>query len=103
MTLPTIHVSCPMKFNGKSTLEGPSAKSMKACTVITKLMTCVNVKFVKSSHKVTGSGKGFLVHVMEAYRGSRGVALLILTSVQMEVNMLLQAPAILLPNKIGTF
>lgn len=51
------------------------AKSLKASTVITKLMICVDVKFVKSSHKVTDSGKGFLVHVVEAYRGSRGVAL----------------------------
>jgi len=46
---------------------------MKASTVITKLMTCVDLKFVKYSHKVTGSCKGFLVHVMEAYRGSRCV------------------------------
>ena len=58
---------------------------------------------MKSSHKVTGSGKGFLVHVMEAYRGSRGVALLIRTSVHMEVNRLLHAPAILLPNKNDTY
>lgn len=56
------------------------AKSMKASNAITKLMT-LDLKFVKSSHKVTGNGKGFLVHVMEVYRGSRGVVLLNLTSV----------------------
>jgi hypothetical protein len=74
-----------MEVNGKSNLEGPLAKSMKASSVITKLITCVDIKFVKSSHKVTGSGKGFLVHVIEAYRGRRDVVLFILTSVQMEV------------------
>jgi len=45
------------------------AKSMMASTVITKLWTCMDVTFVKSSNKVSDSGKGFLVHVMEAYRG----------------------------------
>jgi len=80
VTAPTTHVLCPMKVNGKSTLEGPLAKSMKASNAITKLMT-LDLKFVKSSHKVTGNGKGFLVHVMEVYRGSRGVVLLNLTSV----------------------
>lgn len=77
---------------GKSTLEGPLAKSVKAPTVSTKLMPCVDVKFVKSSHKVTGSDKGFLVHVMEAYRVRRDVALVILTSVQMEVGYLRPRP-----------
>lgn len=76
-----------MKHNGKSTHEGPLAKSKKASAVVTKLMTCVDVQFVKSSRKVTGNGKGFLVHVMEAYGRIRGVALLILTLAQMEVSM----------------
>jgi len=51
------------------TLEGPLAKSVKASTVITKLRTCVDVTFVKSFNRVPDSGKGFLVHVMEACRG----------------------------------
>jgi hypothetical protein len=86
-----------MKGNGKSTLEGPFSKPVKASAVITKLMTYVDVTFMKSSLKVTGSGKDFLVHIMEAYKGGRGVALFILTSVQMEGNSLLHALVILLP------
>lgn len=74
------------------------AKSMKASTVITELMTCVVVTFVKSSHKVTGSGKGFLVHFMEAYRGRRDVVVFILTSVQMEVGYFKPRPFYFLQN-----
>lgn len=81
-----------MKVNGKSILEGLLAKSVKASSVITKLMTCMDIKFVKSSHKVTGIGKGFLVHVMEAYRRRRDVAVFILTSVQMEVGYFTPRP-----------
>jgi hypothetical protein len=48
---------------------------MQASAIITEIMTYLDI--LKSSHKVSGKGKIFPDHFMKAYRGSRGIALLI--------------------------